>query len=190
MTVRCFLIEPNGKWRTYYRRYSTDGSACSNRKRSYHDASVLISTDVDGDHVSHTIDPTDADRADPRWPTVCASCGFVFGSTGVWQISRHPVYASAEGVEMELHDARPGAMWHAYWLDRVGANRAPDGKNLIAICPDGSEWWIDGPASNGPGWTRTGTPPNVTCSPSILVPGYHGFLRDGVFTGDVDGRKD
>lgn len=28
-------------------------------------------------------------------------------------------------------------------------------------------------------WTRTGAIPKVTCSPSILTPRYHGFLRDG-----------
>lgn len=43
-------------------------------------------------------------------------------------------------------------------------------------------------SSNGDGWNVTGDLPAITCAPSIVVPGYHGYLRDGVFTADIDGR--
>lgn len=40
------------------------------------------------------------------------------------------------------------------------------------------------------GWTITGLPPRLTASPSIhILDKYHGWLRDGVLTDDVDGRK-
>lgn len=42
---------------------------------------------------------------------------------------------------------------------------------------------------NREGWTITGTPPNLTATPSIHAVGdYHGWLRDGVLSDDVDGR--
>lgn len=39
------------------------------------------------------------------------------------------------------------------------------------------------------GWTVTGQPPNVTCSPSINAIGdWHGWLQNGVLSDDVEGR--
>ena len=64
-----------------------------------------------------------------------------------------------------------------YWTT-WSAKRPP----ICVLCPNGSEWCVDAKSSNGDGWTVDGDPPRLTCSPSILVPGYHGFLRDGVFT--------
>jgi hypothetical protein len=92
--------------------------------------------------------------------------------------------------------APPGAMWFADWLlnedgtmrSRPG-HRPPDGHVLVVRVPSrlciGRDWNVDGPANNCPGWTRTGTPPNVTARPSIgkyLADGsfdYHGWLRNG-----------
>lgn len=60
--------------------------------------------------------------------------------------------------------------------------------HLLVLCPNtegddrGRCWWdIDNCSSNGAGWTRTGTPPNITVRPSIVFPpnGYHGFLTEG-----------
>ena len=40
------------------------------------------------------------------------------------------------------------------------------------------------------GWTVTGEAPNITCSPSINAVGdWHGWLRGGVLSDDVEGRK-
>lgn len=58
-----------------------------------------------------------------------------------------------------------------YWRD-WSSHRAP----LSVLCPNGKEWCIDAKSSNGDGWVVTGTAPLVSCSPSIVVPGYHGFL--------------
>lgn len=60
---------------------------------------------------------------------------------------------------------------------------------LCVVCPDGSHWIVDQRSSNGDGWIVTGDAPNITCTPSILVPGYHGFLQQGKFSSDLENRS-
>lgn len=83
-----------------------------------------------------------------------------------------------------------------HWLERARAN--PDGNHFLSIhylerwarirapicvmCPTGKEWCVDAKSSNGSGWTVTGEAPLITCSPSIDVGTFHGFLKDGVFS--------
>lgn len=62
----------------------------------------------------------------------------------------------------------------------------PDGKTLILRTP-GGDWSIDGPSFRngepcGMGWSRTGTPPVITVTPSIVLPTFHGWLREGLLT--------
>lgn len=71
-----------------------------------------------------------------------------------------------------------------YWRD--WADKRPP---IEVVLPNGETWEIDRKSSNGDGWLVTGELPRITCAPSILARGYHGFLRDGTFTADVD-RKD
>ncbi len=51
---------------------------------------------------------------------------------------------------------------------------------LTVLCPNGAEWTVDQVSSNGEGWTVTfegdWKDGLISCSPSIQVPGYHGFL--------------
>lgn len=73
-----------------------------------------------------------------------------------------------------------------YW--QTWSERRPP---ICVLCPNGAEWCVDAKSSNGEGWSVTGVPPMISCSPSILVPGYHGYLgahgaAPGVFTKDVD----
>ena len=56
------------------------------------------------------------------------------------------------------------------------------------VCPNGELWCIDRKSSNGDGWVVAGEWPNITCSPSIVAGNYHGFLRNGEFTPDLDGK--
>lgn len=70
-----------------------------------------------------------------------------------------------------------------YWRD--WSDKRPP---LSIVCPNGEVWEIDRKSSNGDGWVVSGEFPNITCSPSIVVNGYHGFLRDGEFTADLEGR--
>lgn len=113
-----------------------------------------------------------------------------------------PRAALEEGDEVSLRDAPPGAMWFADWMNFGGG---PDGRNLVVKCPPSHDWMVDGRASNCTMpednehrcWPRQGEAPEVTvdkslgptCSAgggSILVggsddlPGWHGFLRQGV----------
>ena len=70
-----------------------------------------------------------------------------------------------------------------YW--ETWADKRPP---ICVICPNGDSWIIDAKADFGPGWRVTGTGPNITCSPAIVLPGYHGTLQDGVFSPDLEGR--
>jgi len=58
---------------------------------------------------------------------------------------------------------------------------------ICVVCPNGRQWEIDRKSSNGTGWTVSGEWPNLTCNPSIVVEGYHGFLQGGRFTASLDG---
>lgn len=75
-----------------------------------------------------------------------------------------------------------------YWLDH-SRHRSP----LVVICPNGREWCVDQKSSNGEGWRVTGNAPTIEVSPSIDVPGYHGWLgtsgmAPGVFSDDLNKR--
>ena len=70
-----------------------------------------------------------------------------------------------------------------YWNDWANI-RAP----ICVVCPNGETWEIDRKSRNGDGWKVTGELPHITCTPSIVVDGYHGFLRNGEFTNDLENR--
>lgn len=64
---------------------------------------------------------------------------------------------------------------------------------ICLVCPNGRHWIIDqkSVAPDGklrPGWQVTGVWPNISCHPSINVPGYHGWLTNGVLVADVEQR--
>lgn len=200
MGVRCFWLEPTPQVRVFLRRYST-GSKCPHTGLGIHDVRVPANVRedlVDDEGVVHGL-PAEAFECDPRWPTTC-SCGYVFREDDVRQAFTSRLYRRADtGELLALANAPPGAMWDAEWWPDKG----PDGRCLMVRCPDGHDWMIDGPANNCTlpddrehrCWTRTGEPPRITvgkrapgqrtCAAgagSIATPGYHGFLRDGVFT--------
>jgi hypothetical protein len=102
-----------------------------------------------------------------------------------------PYYRNVATGEVILADPDLpiGAMFYSNELYDIKRGVGPDGKCLYVVTP-GGHWPVDHPSSdNGPGWTRTGEPPNVTASPSINFVGrYHGFLQNGVLTDDCEGR--
>jgi hypothetical protein len=96
------------------------------------------------------------------------------------------VYHLGNVVSDGIPPATEGAMWDAEWFracrdDVTGLayDRNPDGIVLCVRCP-GGDWLVDGPSKGGGSWSRTGTVPFVTVTPSILQPSYHGWLRNGV----------
>lgn len=177
--VQCFLLEPSGQVRRYLRRYASNPPPCA-EVGGYHDARVLLEQ---GDRVPDEVvswAPSAEELAHPQWPTHCA-CRYAFTHNDYWQLFIEDLWRLPDGSLVELRAAPPGAMWRAPWLQNSW-RRAPDGVCLLVRCPGGDDWLIDGPATNGPGWTRTGTPPCLTVEPSIQTSNYHGHLRDGVFT--------
>jgi hypothetical protein len=76
-------------------------------------------------------------------------------------------------VRAKGETVKPGDMWYY-------------GKTLVIKLPCGDDWAPVHP--DGAGWDITGEPPIITASPSIMCEHYHGWLRDGVFSDDTDGR--
>jgi len=179
MPIQARLIHPTGT-RISLRRFvmANDDRSCP--VSGYHTAEVVI--DESDEHVEQFWDdpiqrsPT-LYQEDTRWPTYCA-CGYTFTDSDEWQVNHKRRWSTDSGVP------EPGDLFWATWHH----SGTP---HLYAICPDGRLWDCDGPSSNGNGWTRTGDPPAITCSPSIwtdMPHGYHGFLQGGVFTDDLSGK--
>lgn len=205
MSTRCFLVVPTARERLYLRRYKVrDGTGCPASGNHYHDADVLIGEQPRTGEAIGDDHPHD----DPRWPKACG-CGYEFRPDDAWQLFRREIYVRADdpNAEVTLSDRLPGMMWLAPWywdpakgdenrMRRGGAHLSPHywrdhagtRPPIVVCCPNGREWMVDAKSTNGDGWKVTGEPPTITCAPSIAVPGYHGFLRDGVFTEDVEGR--
>lgn len=83
-------------------------------------------------------------------------------------------------------------MWDAWWLKDASPDRytGPDGKAWCVMMPCMVEWIVYGPSSGGGKWTVTGTPPNISVSPSINLVGlYHGHIVGGIITPDAEGRS-
>lgn len=123
-------------------------------------------------------------EGDPRWPFCCAACGKPFAEIvgNHVDVLTYRVWRAADGREFsdDLGGPPPGAMRHVWWYDTLTPDYGgPDGKTYSVITPDGHDWIMDGPASNGGKWLRTGEPPVVTAEPSIQTPAWHGFLERG-----------
>lgn len=163
----------------------------------------VVNTDDDG-WVSRGSVPYEfqVDASDPRWPKDCEHCGLPFADTDEWQVNQVDVYVrgdTGERIAFRGYQdvAMAGALFDCWWLKgRAGQTQArarggpngkqdctgPDGIALVAICPNGAQWMIDGPATGGGGWTRTGDPrkpETLSVSPSIIAGDYHGFLGSG-----------
>lgn len=181
--VKCFLVVDTGRDRLYLRRYARVASKCTG-PMGYHNVSVSIGeTDTPGACESSDAPPAGYE-SDSRWPTHC-TCGYEFQASDHWQLFRRSIYCRDTGEEWVQEELPAGAMYDAPWLKGVGGrNVGSDGLALHVVCPPArgwcDHWHVDGPANNGPGWERTGDPPNVTATPSIQTPRYHGWLRNGV----------
>lgn len=195
--IVCFWLEPTTQVQVSFRRYARDGAPpCPSVSApypghppvawGYHTAEVNIEIterlESEGKYDHHPT-VTDDEKLDPRWPTTCA-CEYVFQPKDPWQHNRHAIYLRVGTEERyTIGNAPAGAMYHAWWMgDHHNSRRTSDGRNIVLKTPEG-DWWIDGPANNGPGWTRTGEPPNITCNPSIGIgtpQRLHGWLRNGV----------
>lgn len=166
--TRTFWLEPlAGEYRHELRRYAIGGaSRCTANCLGYHDASAVLGdvqrADKDAvcyDAVEPTGDEWKADRVardDPRWPHTCAACDYRFTDSDAWQVNLLPLYEARGQVEHDgqrftLASAPAGAMWDAEWMRYKIPNgpwTGPDGLTLTVRLPDGSDWIVDGEASN------------------------------------------
>lgn len=91
-----------------------------------------------GDHWPHD---------DPRWPTKCSSCEYLFVAEDEWQLISDELYERSDGAGIcTLRDPPEGAIWDAWWMGEWCSG--PDGRSLHARVPGGRDWCIDGRASN------------------------------------------
>lgn len=210
LPVKAFMLhETDRAWRSL-RRYEHSDVAhmkCPG-PLSYHNAHTLIGVvsgftkDAEGCWTHPAmIDLVRPADDDPRWPTKCDHCAYVFTAADPRQTFDDHIWVTDEGREFSLRDPPIGALWYVDWTS--AHDKGPDGRTLMAMTP-GGQWCIDGQASNctkkedrgayGKAhrcWVRHGTPPNVTvdkngltCSAgagSIVAGTYHGFLRNGEF---------
>lgn len=179
-SVECFLLERVDLARSSLRRYVDSATAKCPLPHGYHDAKVVIA-DVEP-FVSRFEGSgyDDVPHDDPRWPVACA-CGQAFAPGDHWQHNLDRLYRDPrDGKLYTTREAPAGAMWFCDWYAKEQGYKGPDGRALVVKLPDGTEWLVDGPATNSKTpWSRTGEPPMVTARPSILTHGYHGFLTNG-----------
>lgn len=95
---------------------------------------------------------------------------------------------------------KPGDMFFAPWMIdtepresfaprylREESGRPP----IVVVLPNGQWWCVDQKAFSrergwhGEGWSVLGTPPEITCHPSINTSSYHGMLERGILSDDV-----
>jgi hypothetical protein len=190
-SIQCFLVHPTTKYRVTLRRYSRDAENRCPANGWCHNADVFIAVE------EHTEIPVSGDvhpKNDTQWPTKCSLCAYVFTANDYYQKNYNCVYSTDEGKEYTLVSpdqmttdqamaAPPGAMWECPWM-----SPAPDGKSYCVRTP-GGDWHIDGSYGfpQAGRWTRTGTAPNFTVTPSIGIGKdakgnwqYHGWLRNGL----------
>ena len=177
--VVCYMLNPLPRLRRSLRRYSGDRK-CKG-PLGYCNAQNLLD---EIDHpVKMTIESYNFPHEDSRWPKVCEACGVPFDTDDTWQVFVDALYTRSDtGAIVTLRDASPGALWDAWWMPDKWKNKA-DGLCLVCKLPNGHDWMIDGGSQQSPepgAWTRSGTPPKLTATPSILAADYHGWLRDGV----------
>lgn len=184
--IECFFLEPTDRAQVSFRRYAS-GSDCP--KGYYHNVSVVVDHDIPyvEDNNGRGDIPSDVQKQDARWPAKC-DCGYEFKDDDEWQIVTRRFYQRTTGDRARftlayggLGKAPDGSMWFADWMSA----RGPDDHCLIVRTP-GGDWPVDGKASNSDsGWTRTGTLPKITVSPSIGMGEkgsgryFHAFLRNG-----------
>ena len=169
-----------GRYVRQLRRYRRgDSNDCP--VHGYHDAIAQIgevseAADAIGDNWPHD---------DPRWPQAC-DCGYRFVQEDRWQRNDCRIVRLPDGAEFTWwgsfgRTVPPGTMVRADWYDEYAHHPQGVESWLIAL-PDGGEWITSSKASGGGYWTVTGTPPNITASPSIFhnaPKGWHGFVRNG-----------
>lgn len=178
--VICHLLTQLPTIRRSLRRYA--GERKCPGPMGYCDAQAFL--DEIPAPVQEVIGTYDFPRSDSRWPLVCPHCNKPFEATDTWQVFVDHLYQRDTGEVIALRDAQPGDLWDAWWMPDSYKNKQ-DNLCLVLKLPNNHDWMIDGGSQQNPApgaWTRTGTPPKISASPSILAADYHGWLKDGVLS--------
>lgn len=184
--VKCFLLrtEPKATHRAVIMTKRGLEAACGEYR---HRAEIPIDADT-----------TFADVRQNMLPVKCMYCGkfeFHLNNCEIGLNHSDTIYVNPETQKMSANIrevATPGALWFCPWFVEDGhvssvlseeyrrdwaGKRPPICVNL----PGGSDWIVDQCAQGKTtGWRVTGVAPILTAHPSIVVPGYHGWLRNGV----------
>lgn len=153
---------------------------CPNRHRT-------VVLDMPFEYDDNAFLDTPYDPPGSAWPETCPECSLSIERSRMgYRMYRRPETGEEKRKVWEFGI---GAMFDASWLPWKG----PDGLSLSVVLPPGGQndvWHIDGPAggTDRRPWTRTGVPPLVTASPSILTPRYHGHLQNGILTDSLGDR--
>lgn len=201
MPWECFLVEPAGRAVLQLRRFSlSENDNCTRPNSKFHNAMAPLTnvTEIVPKRGEAEHWPSHEDAAPPhddeRWPTSCEYCGYKFSADDHFQVYSNHIFQRVDDKDQHwlMNELPIGAMFDAFWLPWTGS----DGQSLSVITPPGGinhVWHIDMPVveegSRQP-WSREGNPPQVTASPSILTPKYHGNLQNGVLTDSLSDRPD
>jgi hypothetical protein len=111
-----------------------------------------------------------------RLDEVVAPCAMWFG---YWLFDpEDPEHARCRAAALAaIADGSFGKPERNYYLSRFYWTQWSDKRPPICVLtPNGKEWVVDAKSSNGEGWQVQGDPPLLVVTPSIDVPGFHGFL--------------
>lgn len=150
--IKCYLLVPTQRCTLHFRRYSQDARLrCPDAGHDYHNAMVSVGVypEVKDDkgYNRHPWKPLDPSFVDPRWPTKCDACDYVFQPKDPKQEFTQTIYRRADtGDEFTLRDATPGAIYEAPWMSDHWSGT--DGRSFYCRLPGGHDWFIDGRASN------------------------------------------
>ena len=183
--IVCYMLNPLPRLRRKLRRYSGDRECAKPGPLGDYCNGEVFLDEIDYP-AKTSIMSFSFPHDDPRWPKTCDGCGVPFANDDSWQVFVDALYARSDtGAVVTLHEAGPGGLWDAWWMPDSAKNKA-DGLCLVCRLPNGHDWMLDGGSTQHPepgAWTRNGTPPKLTASPSILAGDYHGYL------GGADGAR-
>jgi hypothetical protein len=195
------MLERTDLFRQVLRRYTYSNRVeCQAQPGWGHDASVQLEplVSIDTDLEGAIFESADND---PRWPTKCAACDYVFTDEEEAQSMAHRLYRKPCGTLVGTRDldrsSDAGAMWFVPWYDQIFK---PQLEHCLVVLTPGGEWVVDSQATNCTiaddrgqeghhCWSIEGTLPKITVGKrgptcgagagSILCGTYHGFLRNG-----------
>jgi len=188
--IPCVWLEPSDRFSHRLRRFRALGPKGEREcplGYGYHSRDIEIGQVVEGIEADvqerASVLHSPPEEYQEQYPRLC-DCGYTFLPDDPWQERFDRLYLLTPGEGLvTLHAAPVGAIWDAPWFVERGRYGGADGRCLVCRTPAG-DWVIDGPASNGGRWVRTGEPPRLTVKPSIgfgptVKLTYHAFLTDG-----------